>query len=988
MFDKKTLINVKTVILRLEKEALNIKADEKFVLESFTEEFFSLDAKETRRRLVTDFDNPIKRFFSKEYKELIKPLKAMRKTARIPKYDELVELFYSSERRNEAVGVFSEYKKKISESLDEDCISLDTDWKKISDELDGLYDLIDLAKSYFDAISAHVCDFSAFKERLSQYAESLREARRVSGGALKSFAQGFNKNIFDYEAIPVCELNEKISGCLCNLDGFESWCRFLNLKDKLSEADLSLFITKAIDSGVEPSLIVDAYKKSYYRAWADRIIGFSLPLNEFTRISQDKSVETFSKCEEALFRLNREEIAAKLSAKRPNISVISPGSPVAILTREGEKLKRQKSIRTLLSEVGELVQQIKPCFLMSPLSVSTYLSANSNIHFDVVVFDEASQIFPQDAVGAIYRANQMIVVGDSKQMPPSNFFNASSNLDESEDEDEAEDGGCYESILDLCSTSMPQLRLKWHYRSRYEQLIEFSNKNFYDGDLITFPSAITDRAWVGVDYYYVDGVFERSKRTNREEAEFIVDLIYKNIATYPERSLGVVAFSISQQELIDKLLSKRRIRRPECEFFFRPDRPEPFFIKNLETVQGDERDTIIFSVAYGKDERGVVLHNFGPLNRAGGERRLNVAVTRAKKNVQLVSSMHHTDIDLSRAKSMGAKLLKEYLEFAERKSESVRAKGEGVSEKISLENEVADFLKENGYVADRDVGCSKFKIDVAVKRDTEEDYVVAVECDGEYYRSSGGTRDRDRLRSSVLKDMGWYVYRIWSTEWYKNPAAEKKRLLLAVEEAFAEKTAHPVTPEEKDKREILDKKGYSDPKESCDSFDGHEKKELSENGFPYYEYSDPDEEAKKCPDDFPRLVQAILEKEAPLSEELLIRRMLGVLDEDKVSGVVYTEFGSLMAGCEEYGIERKNGFMYLEERDIVFREVRRGDTPRDISFISTEELSAGIKALSKAAPSMSKARIFNKLNLLCGNLTLTPLAQERLEKIYSELSKA
>ncbi|MDO4803152.1 MAG: DEAD/DEAH box helicase, partial [Prevotellaceae bacterium] len=357
----------------------------------------------------------------------------------------------------------------------------------------------------------------------------------------------------------------------------------------------------------------------------------------------------------------------------------------------------QKSIRSLFMETGELVQRIKPCFLMSPLSVSTFLDPNAS-RFEVVVFDEASQIFPQDAIGAIYRAEQLIVVGDSKQMPPSNFFNASVEIDDNDEE--TGDVTDFESILDMCSTSMQQLRLRWHYRSRYEQLITFSNKNFYDNDLVTFPSAKTDVHGIGVDYYYVDGVFDRTSHNNRKEAEFIVDLIYQNIDQYPDRSLGVVAFSVAQQNLIDRLLEKRRQSTPEKEYFFKLDNKEPFFIKNLETVQGDERDTIIFSVAYGMDSQGRLLHNFGPLNRVGGERRLNVAVTRAKHNVQLVSSMHYTDIDLNRTSAEGARLLREYLDFAENGDIALeRAISISPFEQFDsdFELEVCDFLRSRGF---------------------------------------------------------------------------------------------------------------------------------------------------------------------------------------------------------------------------------------------------------------------------------------------------
>ena len=413
------------------------------------------------------------------------------------------------------------------------------------------------------------------------------------------------------------------------------------------------YIDAAIGQNVEPKQIVGAFQKQFYYQWIDSILSGTPVLSAFNRISQDQAISTFSEKDTEQFEINKAKIRADLSSKRPSLDMIASGSALAILLREGEKKRKQKSIRSLLAETGELVQRIKPCFLMSPLSVSTFLAPDS-VHFDVVVFDEASQIFPQDAIGAIYRAKQLIVVGDSKQMPPSNFFNASIEAEDSDEE--TGDVTDFESILDLCSTSMQQLRLRWHYRSRYEQLITFSNKNFYDSDLVTFPSSKADAPWIGVDYYHVDGIFDRKAHTNRKEAEFIVDLIYQNIEKYPNRSLGVVAFSLAQQDLIDKLLSKRRQNTPEKEFFFKNDGNEPFFIKNLETVQGDERDTIIFSIAYGVDAQGRLLHNFGPLNRVGGERRLNVAVTRAKCNVQLVSSMHYTDIDLKRTSAEGAKL--------------------------------------------------------------------------------------------------------------------------------------------------------------------------------------------------------------------------------------------------------------------------------------------------------------------------------------------
>ena len=567
---------------------------------------------------------------------------------------------------------------------------------------------------------------------------------------------------------------------------------------------------------------------------------------------------------------------------------------------------------------------------MSPLSVSTFLSAGA-VRFDVVVFDEASQIFPQDAIGAIYRGKQLIVVGDSKQMPPSNFFNASVEVEDSDEE--TGDVTDFESILDLCSTALPQLRLKWHYRSKFEQLITFSNKNFYDNTLVTFPSSKVDAKWRGVDYYFADGVYDRKGHNNRKEAEFIVDLIYKNIDMYPNRSLGVVAFSVAQQDLIERLLMKKREMNPSKESFFRKDAAEPFFVKNLETVQGDERDTIIFSVAYAKDSTGNLMHNFGPLNRAGGERRLNVAVTRAKMNVQLVSSIHHTDIDLKRTQSEGARLLKEYLDYAENgnialeRTVTVNPFEQFDSE---FEMEVCDFLKEQGFTVDTQVGCSNFRIDLGLKRPGTSDYVLAIECDGATYHSSKNARDRDRLRQQILEGMGWRFYRIWSTDWFKNNAVEKERLLRAATDA--------IQCFEDVQNEVCGKK----VEESIDETKAFEQiVEEQPFSFPVYREADVYRITRSI-GSFQSVIVEILKIEAPLNEEWLLKRIVWMFGREKVTSIVQRDYETRMYGCSRNGIIRRNGFLYLKDHyDYELRVPGNGEK-RDIKYIAREELAAGL----------------------------------------------
>ncbi|MCD8336600.1 MAG: AAA domain-containing protein [Lachnospiraceae bacterium] len=754
------------------------------------------------------------------------------------------------------------------------------------------------------------------------------------------------------------------------MDMMENWCHFRSLLSRLNKQSVVPFINTAITHNIEPQYIAAAFEKQFYYQWIDYIISKTPVLSTFNRISQDKAIHTFVEKDTEQFEINKAKIRAELSSMRPSIDMIAPGSALATLLREGEKKRKQKSIRSLLSETGELVQRIKPCFLMSPLSVSTFLAAGA-VHFDVVVFDEASQIFPQDAIGAIYRANQLIVVGDSKQMPPSNFFNAT--IEAEDNDEETGDVTDFESILDWCSTSMQQLRLRWHYRSRYEQLITFSNKNFYDNDLITFPSSKADKPGVGVDYFHVDGVFDRKSHTNRKEAEYVVDLIYQNIEKYPNRSLGVVAFSVAQQDLIDKLLSKRRQSTPEKEFFFKSSEKEPFFIKNLETVQGDERDTIIFSVAYGIDAQGRLLHNFGPLNRAGGERRLNVAVTRAKCNVQLVSSMHYTDIDLKRTSAEGAKLLREYLDFAENGNIALeRAIQVSAFEQFDsdFELEVCEFLRANGFSVDTQVGCSGFRIDLGLKIPDSSDYVLAIECDGATYHSSKNARDRDRLRQEILERMGWKFYRIWSTDWFRNQAVEKQCLLEAANNAL-QFSSSVVTPQQ-------------EPKDEVESFE--EVAATQHFEFPPYKAADINKLSRQfLPRDFKGFVKAILEVEAPLSEELLLKRIVGLFGREKVTSVVQRSFEQQMYGYQRYDIVRRNGFLYLANAEQPsFRGV--GDIARDIKQIAPEELAAGMLEILKQNMTADKNGLYRTLAQQCGINRVGKAINEQFDSVLRLLS--
>lgn len=935
----------------------------KYLNDEFDEEIYKLDAAYNLKLLQRQFTNGFTRLFNSQYKKLVTDIRLYRKSGKKVSYKEAIDYMTALDAYNVAKATFEEKDVALKSGLGVAYKGLETDWDSTNKQLKELALLAEKEVDFGRLGELSIDEFEASKSKFESYAGRIIGIVESIKPQIEEFIGLFDNSVGDLRLVNKEALLARFEYCLNDYEKLGNWISFSSLLRDIEKYDAYNFVIYAIDNNIPVEDIPTLYKKAYYRQWIENIIQKTPVLAGFTRTAQDQTVNAFTKKDTEQFAISKAQIKAELSAKRPNTDFVANGSAVQILFREEAKKRKQKSIRNLLSETAEVVQIIKPCFLMSPLSVSTFLASDA-IRFDVVVFDEASQIFPQDAVGAIYRAKQAIIVGDSKQMPPSNFFNAS--IDVEDDDEEVGDIADFESILDLCSTSMPQFRLKWHYRSHYEQLISFSNRNFYDNDLVTFPSSENDREGIGVDYYYVEGAFDRTSKTNRKEADFIVDLVYKNIENHPERSMGVVAFSASQADLIDKLLSKKRQEQPIYETYFKGDAAEPFFIKNLETVQGDERDIIIFSIAYGRGTDGRLLNNFGPLNRVGGERRLNVAVSRAKDNVQVVSSMHYTDIDLRGSGSQGAKLLRDYLDYAEngmvalQRSLDVNSYEDYDSE---FEMEVCDFLRENGFSVDTQVGCSGFRIDLGLKIPETSNYVLAIECDGATYHSSKNARDRDRLRQEILENMGWRFYRIWSTDWFKNKKVEKERLLKAARTAIV----HP-TASRKPKTD-------NNTSEKVEEFvETVERKSLS---FPPYVMGTGLRNTYSV-NDFQLMVKSILRVEAPLSEEWFLQRVAPLFGRSKVTSVVREEFNRRMVGCQRNEIRRSNGFLYLNDTKYVLRGPTTTGEIRDIKNIALEELAAGIYVIMQQNIKADRLGLYK---LICEQLGFSRTGQAIVERL-------
>jgi len=479
-------------------------------------------------------------------------------------------------------------------------------------------------------------------------------------------------------------------------------------------------------------------------------------------------------------------IEAANSRKPQDILIQANDSEAAVLMREAAKKRCLMPIRTLMQKIPNLLVKLKPCLLMSPISVSQFLSPEA-AHFDLVLFDEASQIVPEDAIGSIYRGKTLVVAGDNKQLPPTSFFQKSLMDTVEWDQVNDEDFEVFDSILDEClGIGLPVKTLRWHYRSKHEDLIAFSNHQFYDDALITFPAAKAKHENLGVKLDYVpNGLYDRGKnRDNPVEAEKIVSLVFEHFTNYPKKTLGVVTFSIAQMNAIEEAIDRRLKGHPEFDKFFKEDRLEGFFVKNLENVQGDERDVIFFSVCYGYDQNGEMTMNFGPLNKPGGERRLNVAVTRAREKVVIVTSIRSTDIDPA-AKAQGVQTLRNYIEYAEKGPVILNMPYQkaGVYES-HLDEDIASEIQKLGYDVVPQVGCSGYKINIGVIDPVNPGcYLMGIECDGITYRSSSSARDRDRLREQVLKGLGWRIHRVWSPSWVARRDSEVKQLTEVLEQA-------------------------------------------------------------------------------------------------------------------------------------------------------------------------------------------------------------
>lgn len=670
----------------------------------------------------------------------------------------------------------------------------------------------------------------------------------------------------------------KCTSLIDNIDMLPAWCMYKSTAKKLSESGLS-FITDAMESGkISGKLILSSFRKNVYRNFIQTNIPADESLAAFSANVLDESAANYSRLLEEFTALTREKIRADLISRLPAPETEGPlALELMSFQRQTKGSLKTLNLRNLFAEIPELMKVVAPCMLMSPGTVSRYLPADPEL-FDIVIFDEASQIPTCEAVPSLARAKSAIIVGDPKQMPPTSFFMGTGQDD---DHPEAED---LESVLEDClALGVPEKHLIWHYRSKHESLIAFSNITYYSSKLCTYPSpdALDSRVKL---QYIENGVYERGgAKCNREEAEALVAEVVRRLKDERLRrsSMGIVTFSTPQQVYVEKLLNKALAKYGLEEAAY--EREEPLFVKNLENVQGDERDVILFSVCYGPDRLGRISLNFGPLNQFGGWRRLNVAVSRAREEMVVFSSMRYSMIDLARTTSRGVAGLKAFLEFAEKGRTSISVKSDDVIvNRQGIGKFIAEELACYGYDCRCDVGVSDFKIDVGVlDPKNKHNFVLGILCDGTKQFS---VKDRAVMQVQTLKRNNWNVYRLYAINFFNNPKREIKKIKDLLDRLTAD--GRPAA--------ISFKKTYRAAKS--------EQKDVE----PAYILSGENDT------EVMRVIKAVVAAEEPISSQFLMKRTLSAFGISKYGVKLESKLRALIDKCGFESAEMLGNVYYFK----------------------------------------------------------------------------
>lgn len=831
-----------------------------------------------------------------------------------------------------------------------------TDWEQLSKALQKTVTVNNIACSdkFSDSEKQHIIsDFvKCSPQEISECAKNLAVVRSYTENADRLTADYSINAVFDDNADWFTSINSVFKAISDNISLVKDKAAFNAADKELCDAGLSS-VSRAYKNGnISADNIRSAYYCELYYQLALMTIAEDERLSGFNGKQYDALAEEYRKTVKEYQRLTVQELVARLSANVPASNGTSAASSeMGILKKAIKNNGRMMPLRKLFDEIPTLLRKLCPCMLMSPISVAQYIDP-SFPKFDLVIFDEASQLPTSEAVGTIARGENVVIVGDPKQLPPTSFF-TSNRIDE--DNSEIED---LESLLDDClAISMPQMYLKWHYRSRHESLIAYSNMKYYDNKLYTFPSP--NDLVSQVKLIRPEGFYDKGKtKQNKAEAEAIVNEIIRRLSDEKTRheSIGVVTFSSVQQNLIDDMLVDAFAEHPDIADFDAKCE-EPVFIKNLENVQGDERDVILFSVGYGPDENGKVSMNFGPLNRDGGWRRLNVAISRARKEMVVYSVLRPEQIDLARTRSEGVAGLKGFLEFAERGSNVIARRTDittGASD--SLANDIAKGIETLGYSTKCNIGCSQFRMDIGIiDPDNPETYILGIMLDGENCRRSATARDRFVVQPGVLKGLGWSVMRVWTLDWLDDSA----KVLQDIKQA-AENAQHPA---EKAVEEVKTKQ--APVFETVEKAPVQSKSAVYETAvLPVMGVSDefylPQNAGK-----IQSLALRIMNAEAPISRNALVHKLLGAWgitrSGDRTDTVLAGVFKSL---DKRITVDAENAFFWLGTQDPdtydIYRPADAQGNRRELTEIPSEEIISAMTEVLSEQIGLSRADLIRE----------------------------
>lgn len=823
--------------------------------------------------------------------------------------------------------------------------------------------------------------------------EELQNLYNESKTSIDRLSKEVGWPLYYFEKVPIQKIVNRIILIEENIDKGTEWASFVGSLQKANGTIAEQFAKLAYKNSIPIKETPKIFLRSVYQAWLDSMIIENQILRDFHTLSHDEKVVFFKQLDENIKIENRVNLISqmRLSAQE------KLGNPMAQegmahLRREFARQRKFTPLRKTIKLSEEAIRSIKPCFLMSPLSVAQYLHGDRPT-FDLVVFDEASQLPTEDAIGAICRGKQLIVVGDPKQLPPTNFFSLQTSIINSEVDEQGnniiEDT---ESVLEeFLATGIPSTRLRWHYRSTNENLISFSNHTFYDAELYTFPSCLLNNDQSGLHFNYIpDGVYE-GKGLNRIEAKTVVDSIIKHAKANNGQSLGVGTFNMRQQLAILDEIEIRRRQDPSIEPFFDRTKVEPFFVKNLENIQGDERDVIFISVTYAKDITGRLRYNFGPINSENGWRRLNVLITRARKKMIVFSSIKGEDLNPALINSRGPQLIRDFLLFAESGKIQSTSISKMLETESPFEKDVMVELLNRGYMVDPQVGSSGYRIDLGIRHVSLPGlYICGIECDGVAYHSAETARDRDRLRQAVLESRGWLIIRIWSTDWFKERHGQIKRMVDFIENArqnHLEQVENPIHTTEQLKNIAVNNQQLENQNT------GNEDILPFSNGQNYqrpavYPYEMAQLQERVLPIlDTPSysIIQAltgIVNHEGPIHWDFAFTRTSNLWGQRRGARIESVLKSALKSALSKDSFKKRGDFLYKEDQKIQVRNREGFKLTGD--YICPEEREEAILLIIEAAKMIPRDKLISEVIAILG-IIRNPISKDSIDESIQAL---